>query len=172
MAEVLLIPPSEIAAQTIMGANVDLDKWVFCIADVQNIMLQRLLGTLLFDKMVTDWTDPPTYAGLYNTLYVDYIKPILKYQATATYIEIASYTLANGGLFKNQPANSEVVDKEEAQFLAQKYSANAQEYILRFDKFIINNPIAEYKTWQDEVNASKTVKVTGGWWFPNNNSDE
>jgi hypothetical protein len=35
MAELLLITPQEIAQTTVMGGNVDIDKYTFAIANVQ-----------------------------------------------------------------------------------------------------------------------------------------
>lgn len=165
MAETLFIQPSEITETTIMGGNVDIDKYLYAIANAQITVIEPLLGSELYDKMKTDFTVPTTYAGDYATLYAEFIKPITKFQATAEYIEVSSYTLANAGLFKHAPEGSEIVDKDEAQFLAQKYSALAQMYVQRFYKWICKNPITEYKTAQDEVNASKNMKLTGGLWF-------
>lgn len=165
MAEILFISPSEISETTIMGGNVDIDKYLYAIANAQITVIEPLLGSELYDKMKTDFTNPTTYAGVYDTLYTEFVKPITKFQATAEYIEVSSYTLSNAGLFKNAPEGAEVVDKDEAQFLAQKYSALAQMYVLRFYKWICKNPITEYKTSQDEVNASKNMKLTGGLWF-------
>jgi hypothetical protein len=156
MATKLFITPAQIAQTTIMGGNVDVDKFNFCIDNVQVMVIEPMLGATLYDKMLTDF---PTYAGLYATLYTDFIQPIVKYQATAEYLEVASYTLGNGGLFKHAPDNQEVVDKDEAQFLAQKYSAMAQKYVLNFNKWICGKGIAEYDTCNDYV------KLTGGWYF-------
>jgi hypothetical protein len=162
MAIKLFITPQQIAQTTIMGGNVDVDKFNFCIDNVQVTVIEPLLGTELYDKMLSDF---PTYTGLYATLYTEYVQPIVKYQATAEYIEISSYTLGNGGLFKHAPENQEIVDKEEAQFLAQKYSAMAQMYVQRFNKWICKNTIAEYKHCQDDVNADGDIKLTAGWYF-------
>lgn len=163
MAEFLFIQPEEITSTTIMGGNVDIDKYLFCIADTQISVIEPLLGTELYDKILAD-AEGDTLSGLYLTLYNEYVKPITKHEATGKYIEISSYTLANGGLFKHLPENAEVVDKEEAQFLAQKYSAMAQMYVQRFEKFICKNSIPEYRKSQDDVNAMD-IKLTAGWYF-------
>lgn len=167
MAEKLFITPSDLTKKTILGGNVDVDKYIFCIADAQITVIEPLLGTELYDKMITDLTFPSTYAGLYETLYVDFIRPITKNQSVANYIEIASYTLDNAGLFKHAPDNSEVVDKQEAQFLGGKYHNLAQMFVLRFNKWICKNgaDIPEYKTCQDDVNASKSLSVRSGWYL-------
>jgi hypothetical protein len=72
---------------------------------------------LLYDKIIEDITNE-TLTGLYLTLYTDFIKPITKNESLAQYIEIASYMVDNGGVYKHTGENLEVVDKQEVQFLA------------------------------------------------------
>jgi hypothetical protein len=167
MAEKLFITPQEMASKTVLGGNVDIDKYVFCIADTQISVIEPLLGTELYDKMIDDLTFPETYAGLYKILYDDFIVPITLNQSVANYIEIASYTVSNAGVFKHSPDNSEVVDKDEAQFLGGKYHNYAQMHVQRFNKWICKNGanITEYKTVQDEVNASTSLSVRSGWYL-------
>ena len=162
MAELLFITPQEMSNTTILSGNVDVDKYTFCIANVQRTVILPLLGSELYDKIVSDIT-ADTLSGLYLTLYTDYIKPITKNKATAEYIEISSYILDNGGLYKHTGENIEVVDKQEAQFLANKWNSFAQTYVIQFDKWICKNVLPEYKLIQDDVNAMKDVKLTAGW---------
>jgi len=91
--------------------------------------------------------------------------PITKNIAIAEFVEVASYTLNNGGLFRNAPADTTEVDKEEAQFLAGKYRAAGQMFVQRFQKFICKNSVPEYKRVQDEVDADKNIKTTAGWYL-------
>lgn len=159
--------------ETILGGNIDVSKYNFCISETQGSLIEPLLGTELFDKMIADKTDPVTYSGLYETLYNDYIVPILMHSATASYIEIAGIMITNGGMFKHSPENSQILDEKEVYRLSGICRNHAQTYVLRFDKWIINNPLTEYKTNQDEVDASKSINDSAGWWFGdiNENTD-
>ena len=38
-------------------------------------------------------------------------------------------------------------------------------YVGRFEKWIEKNNLIEYKTNQDEVNASKNLNLNNGWYF-------
>jgi len=163
MAELLFITPDELAKTTILGGNVDRDKYTFSILNVQVTVIERLLGTELYDKIVSD-VENATLTGLYETLYNDYVKPITKYESCAEYIEVASFMLNNGGLFKHTADNSETVSKDDTYNLSQKYHGLAQMYVERFNKWICNNNIPEYKTYQDEVNAGK-INNTSGWYL-------
>ena len=121
-----------------------------------------MLGTLLYDKIKSD-IEGSGLTGLYLELYTDFIKPIVKNDALAQYIEIASYMVDNGGIYKRTGENVEVVDKQEVQYLAGKYKALAQMYVQRFNKWICKNTITEYKVCQDEVNAIKNMNLNVGW---------
>ena len=162
MAEFLFITPEEIASTTIMGGNVDVDKYLFCIANTQLTVIEPLLGSELYNKIYED-AEADTLTGLYLTLYDNYVKPITKYKSTAEYIEIGQYMVNNGGIYKHTGENVEVVSRDEVLSLSNKYNALSQMYILRFNKWICHNTIVEYKTIQDEVNANRNVKVTAGW---------
>jgi hypothetical protein len=171
MAEFLFITPQEMASTTILGGNVDIDKYLFCIANVQLTIIEPLLGTELYDKILTD-AENDELTGLYETMYNDYVKPITKNKAIAEYIEIGQYMVDNGGIYKHTGENIEVVSKDEVMFLSNKYNAYAQMLILRFNKWICNNTIPEFKTYQDDVNANRNIKVTAGWKLNYNNLDD
>ena len=163
MAIKLFITPQELSEGTIISGSVDFDKYTFAVQEVMLSIIEPLLGTELYDTYIDDF---PTYAGLYSTLYTDYIKPITLYASAANYIAVSSYTLGNGGLYKHSPENAEVVSRDEAQSLSDRYSALAQMYVKRFEKWICNNSasISEYKRSQDDVNAMD-IKLTAGWYF-------
>jgi len=169
MADTLFITPAEITATTILGGNVDPDRYVINIAFAQLSVIEPLLGTELYDKIVTDF-EGSNLTGLYLTMFNEYIKPITKHESLAEYIEVSNFLVENGGTFKHTADNRETTDKDDTQFLAGKYHALAQMYIKRFDKWICKNmgSIPEYKRYQDEVNARK-VKVTSGWYFGSGN---
>jgi len=98
-------------------------------------------------------------------LYTSFVKPITKHQALAEYVTLSPFQFTNGGAFKHAPENSVIMDKDEIALVSQTYSGLATMYVNRFYKWICNNTISEYKTYQDEVNASKSVTLTGGWHF-------
>ncbi len=162
MADFLFISPSEITTSTILGGNVDKSKYVFCIADAQITIIEVLLGTELYDKILSE-AETTTLSGDYLTLYNEYVKPITKYSALSLYIDIADIMVTNGGLNRHTSDNAENLDKDDKMSLSQRYAGLADMYIIRFNKWILNNPLAEYKTSQDEVNANNNVTLIAGW---------
>ncbi|MBV1952737.1 MAG: hypothetical protein KUG64_11160 [Cycloclasticus sp.] len=164
MAEFLFIQPSDLTNTTILGGNVDFDKYLYNIANTQLTTIEPLLGTELYDKILLE-ASTDTLTGLYETLYNEFVKPITKHQALAEYIIVSGFTIANGGAFKHAPENAEIMSKEEKVEVSGIYSGIADTYILRFEKWICKNILPEYKTSQDDVNASKSITNTAGWWF-------
>lgn len=156
--EILLIRTSEITSFTPMGGNVDIDKYVPCIYDVQIMVIEPLLGCDLYEKIRTDFA-ASTLADKYLELYDIYLKPILRHQTFAEYVEIGSYVVDNGGTYKHVPANSEAVSKSEVQYLAQTQRTKAQFYIERAKKWLRTANLPEYNTCCDK----NTVKVSSGW---------
>lgn len=163
MAETLFITPQEITATTILGGNVDPDKYIINIAFAQLSVIEPLLGTELYDKITSDF-EGDTLAGDYLTLFTEYVKPITKHEALAEYIEVSNFMVDNGGTFKHIAENRENTTKDDTQFLAGKYHNLAQMYIQRFNKWICKNMLDEYKRYQDDVNA-QNVQVKSGWYF-------
>ena len=162
--EYLFITPQELKSTTILGGNVDKDKFLFSIANTQIITIQALLGTELYD-VILEGAEASTLTGDYLEMYTKYVKPITKNQALSEYIKISSYMIANGGAFKHSPDNSELMSADEISSLADTYAGMADTYIGRFEKWLCHNSIPEYKLYQDEVNASKTVTNRSGWFF-------
>ena len=167
MAEFLFITEDEMKSTTILGGNVDPDKFLFSIANTQITTIEPLLGSELYDKVRAE-AEAGTLAGLYSTLYTEFVKPITKNQSLAEYIEISSFMITNGGAFKHSPENAEIMDKDDIMLVSQKYSGIAQMYVQRFEKWICKNHLTEYKTSQDEVDASKSISLTAGWYFGRN----
>jgi len=157
----LLITPLEITTTTILGGNVDTNKYEFIIESVQISVIEPLLGTELYDKIVTE-VGNETITGDYLELFTQFVKPITKYEALAEYVEVGSLMVSNGGIFKNTPENAETASGTEVQNLADKYHGLGELYANRFEKWIGLKNIPEYKTAQDEVNA-QDINTRTGW---------
>tara|TARA_R110002126_G_scaffold86223_1_gene208269 strand:- start:678 stop:1181 length:504 start_codon:yes stop_codon:yes gene_type:complete len=166
MPELLLIEPQTIMTDTILSGNVDIDKLLPIIKETQLKTVEELLGSELYDK-IKELKEAGTLADDYLTLVNDYIKPILINQTVANYILISPYTVGNGGFFKRTYNGVETTDYKEVERVSQIYSSTAQMYINRFNKWIIANPLAEYKTFQEEVNAITNINLNNGWYFGN-----
>ena len=166
MKELLLVEVQTVMTDTILSGNVDVDKLKPIIKETQLKTIEELLGSELYDKLISD-KENDTLTGDYLVLLNEYVQPILVNQSAASYILISPYSVGNGGFFKRTYNGVETTDTNEVERISQIYSSTAQMYILRFQKWIDKNPLPEYKTYQDEVNASKNINLNNGWYFGN-----
>lgn len=166
MADILFVEPKELIEASIMGGNIDYDKFTYQILQVQTMVLEPLLGSELYDKILAD-LEAETLTGIYETIFKEYVQPITRNEAVAEIIELGAYAFNNAGIFRHLPADAEPITKSETQYVAQKYKAVAQAFVQRFNKFICKNlsDVPEYKAVQDEVNADRGLHLTGGWFL-------
>lgn len=160
---VLLIKSSDIPKNTMIGGNVDVDKYIPCIKDAQITVLEPFLGSTLYRKISADF-EAGTLTGQYETLVTDYIQPILRFSAAAEYIVIAAYSITNGGVFKHKPTDSETVSKSEVDFLSQNHRSKAQVYLERCERFLCDGEFPEYNTQENDYDVRKRdLNYMGGW---------
>lgn len=164
MADLLFISPQDMIWASILGGNIDSDRIIFNIEDTQMSVIEPLLGSTLYNKLLIDY-GASALTGDYAVLFTEYVQPITKYESIAKYIEIAPYFMDNGGVYKRVADNKEIVVPAEVTFLAEKYHGMAQLFVQRFNKWICNHQLPEYYVYNnDDVNAND-MKLTGGWFF-------
>lgn len=156
--ETLFITPKYLTENTHLDGNTDSVNYSFHIANVQMTIIERMLGTELYDKILSDF-EADSLSGLYLELFDKFVKPVTKYSSVAKYIS-SPYAVGKGGVYKNTGEDRENLTKEEKDVFEGEYNSMAQIYLDRFDKWIRNNYISEYKTTQDEVDAGTQQVIT------------
>lgn len=138
MAQALFITRNDLVKYTAVNGNVDTDKFIQFIKIAQDIHIQNYLGSDLFNKISQDILDD-TLTGVYLSLVNDYIKPMVIHWAMVEYLPFASYTIANKGIYKHSSENSDIVVKDEVDFLIEKSRNLAQYYTDRFISYMSFN---------------------------------
>lgn len=169
MATQLMIRPIDITKNSPLGGNIDVDSYVSVIKESQVFVIEPILGTKLYNKILTDYV-ADSLTGVYATIHENYIIPILTHTVAAEYILIASYNVRNGGVFKHSPENGTSVDKTEVDYLANKQKAKADVYIERLQDYLCDQQanIDEYTTAQDndyDQKPDKDLTTFGGWFL-------
>tara|TARA_R110000822_G_scaffold208169_2_gene344098 strand:- start:135 stop:632 length:498 start_codon:yes stop_codon:yes gene_type:complete len=163
MAEFLFTTDADMKSTTLMGGNLDPDKYKFTISNAMDSVIEPLLGSELFN-VISAGAEAANLTGLYLELYNDFVKPITKNAGLSGYLKIASIELNNAGLFKRQPENSIALEDGEIDHISQLYMRKADKDIGRFYKWIGLNPLTEYKISQDRVDSQK-IEPSSGWYF-------
>lgn len=152
MATILFINRTDLIRNSIMDGNVDTDKFIQFIKIAQEIDVQQLMGTKLYEGLTTAIPniDLPANAR-WKTLLDDYIAPMLIWYAQSNYMPFAAYQIKNGGVFKHTSENAQSVDKNEIDFLVEKARTNAEWYSRRFIDFMAFNQTT-YPEYTSNIN--------------------
>jgi|TARA_R110002153_G_scaffold55727_1_gene154465 hypothetical protein len=140
MATQLFINRTDLVRNSIIDGNVDTDKFIQFIKIAQEIDVQQIIGTDMYNALsaaIPD-IDLPVNAR-WKTILDDYIVPMLIWYAQSNYFPFAAYQVKNGGVFKHTSENSISADKNEIDFLVEKARTNAEWYSRRFIDFMSFN---------------------------------
>ena len=152
MATTLFINRTDLIRNSIMDGNVDTDKFIQFIKIAQEIDVQQIMGTKMYDGLSTAIPNIDLAANArWKTVLDDYIVPMLIWYAQSNYMPFAAYQIKNGGVFKHTSENAQSVDKNEIDFLVEKARTNAEWYSRRFIDFMSFNQ-ATYPEYTNNVN--------------------
>lgn len=138
----LFITTDDLRRKSIIGGNVDADKFIQFIEVSQDIHIQNYLGTKLYNKistLITGNTIDDAVNSDYKTLLNSYITPMLIWFAQSDYYMFASYQVSNGGVFRHRSESSETPSMQEIKSLVDSSRDKAEFYVRRFLDYIDNN---------------------------------
>ncbi|MDB4541719.1 hypothetical protein N9245_00125 [bacterium] len=169
MAKALFITTKDIKRYSVLSGSVDPDKFIYMVEIAQDTEVQNYLGTQLLEKIqaliLAGTINDPANAA-YKTLLETYVKPMTIYWALVCYMPFAAYTVANGGVYKHTSESSVTVDKDEVDYLVEKYRDIAQFYTNNFINFMVynQNTYPEYNAnTQDDTYPDTANADFGGW---------
>ena len=148
MATALFISLNELKKNTAINGNIDANKLLPAIKTAQQLEIEPILGTDLYDKLSSEISGA-TLSGVYLTLKNDYIHDVLIHFAIAYYLPYASYQITNGGISKwNGGQNFESLESGELNMMVNKEKALAESYKQRLIDHLCNNSslYPEYST--------------------------
>jgi len=165
MATALFISRTDLVKNSIIDGNVDTDKFIQFIKVAQQIDIQNLLGTDLYNKIGADIV-AGNLSGNYLKLVNDYVQPALIWFAQMNYIPFAAYQIKNGGVFKHTSETAQNVDKNEVDYLVSKAREYANYYSTRMVDYLSynNNLFAEYSSNTNEDISPDTNSTTFNGW--------
>jgi len=164
MATALFINRTDLVKNSILDGNVDTDKFIQFIKVAQQIDIQNLLGTDLYNKISADII-AGNLAGNYLSLVNTYVQPTLIWFAQMNYIPFAAYQIKNGGVFKHSSETAQNVDKNEVDYLVGKAREYANYYSTRLVDYLCfnDNLFPEYNSNSDDDIYPDTDTTFKGW---------
>ena len=151
MAKVLFIQRKDLVTFTAANGNVDTDKLLPYVEMAQDIEVQRLLGTDLYEKLKSDISSG-TLTGNYLTLVDTYIKPILIHYGFMRALPYLGITIANGGIYRNSAENATALTKDEVEYLVEAERDAAQYYSTRLIDHLNFNASANFPEYFSNSN--------------------
>ena len=164
MATALFIKREDLVRNSIIDGNVDYDKIIQFVKVAQEIDIQNLLGTDLYNRISADII-AGNLSGDYLSLVNTYIQPTLIWFAQMNYIPFSAYTIAKGGVYKHQAENSQSVDKNEVDYLVAKAREYANYYSTRLVDYLCFNSslFPEYTSNTDNDISPDSDTTFNGW---------
>jgi hypothetical protein len=169
MATALFITREDLVRNSIIDGNVDYDKIIQFVKVSQEIDIQNLLGTDLYNKISADIISGAGggagLTGNYLTLVNDFVQPTLIWFAQMNYIPFSAYTIAKGGVYKHQAENSQTVDKNEVDYLVAKAREYANYYSTRLVDYLCFNSslFPEYSSNTNNNISPDSDTTFNGW---------
>ena len=157
MATTILLNSDELTKNTILGGNLDPDKYLPCVKNCQKTLIKPLLGQDLYDKICLDFKNDDL-SGLYLELYEDYLKDMVINGSAELYLSVGAYNITNAGITKIKNEQVETVDYREVDQLVKFARRLYQTYERDLLKWLKENPLEEYT----KTCGSKYVNI-GGW---------
>lgn len=166
MAQTLLVTREDILKLTPINGNVDTDKITPFIKSAQDIHIQDILGTELYNRLLDGITNN-NLPAVYTTLLTTYVQPVLCHLAAADFYMFHGYEIANGGIYRHQSENSTTPSKNEIDMLVHRQRDIGDHYrrrLLDHLSFYAAESYPEYYTNNnDDMHPNQRTRYTSGW---------
>lgn len=133
----LFITRKDLISKTALSGNIDPDKFMQYIEIAQDINIQTLLGTKLYDRLQEGITSNNLTADEITLL--SKIKNVLIHYANVEFLHYAGFEIANGGVFRHNSENSTTASAQEIDRLIEKERSTAKFYESRLIDFLCTN---------------------------------
>ena len=158
--KVLMLTADYYKRNSVVNLNVDEELIHPQIIKAQNMNIERILGSDLFNIVLAEIT-AQTYTARITTLLEDYIQPALVEWITYTALPYLNYKFTNKSISKKSSDNSEPSELNEVNFLRQDIRDDAEYLSERMTKFLEANETTypEYNNGNTECDDIKPTKV-------------
>lgn len=166
MADVYFIDISVLKEDSLIDPNVDNKLLLPILVVVQDVYLQAILGTPLFEDLQDKIETDPTLAGNANELLLmrKYIKKVLMYYVCMHAPMALKYRMMNKGVMIKSSENSQAAEAIELKVVKDEFKYIAETYAELLTKYLNENktlfPLYGQQT-DTGMNAAATNYTTG-----------
>jgi hypothetical protein len=152
----LFLNENDIPELTAFSGNIDADSLKPHIFTAQTNDIKRILGSELYDKILAEYI-AGSLAGLYKTIYEDYVVPIEVYFACMYYMTFGGTKTSNNGVVKVSFAGGEALSESETNRLIGVYRQLGNNNEKFFYDYIEANPVPEYDRSKEDESKNNPV---------------
>lgn len=165
MANVLFLTRKDLMSLTPLEGNIDEDKWRYSVLAAQDMELELIIGSRLYEKLKDDVLGS-NLTGKYKELVDSYIKRYLAYMVASEYVNYGGYRVANGGTFRHEPETGTPASASESARLSNLLRKKADYYGGRMVDFICANSNSFPEYYQHNTgDVSKSNDNTSTQWL-------
>ena len=135
---VLIVSEDFVKSNSNLGDNVFGKFLLPAIRESQEIYLQQIIGTALYESILEKIKDG-NLVDPYKEFVDDYIRWTLLYQVLSDVIDILDVKLANLGTVRSRDEYVDSISDGERDRLKQNYQYKADFYCKRMQEFLLNN---------------------------------
>lgn len=151
--EVLFISENTLKTESDLNDNVDSCYIGPAIKAAQDIGLQTIIGTELYDKlanMIADGSIKNPENLVYKNLMDVFIKPYMINKTIAEIQVPITFKTRNSGLVQTNNENEVNTALSDAKYISKFYNDRADFYGLRIKEYLIDNNIPEYQICENK----------------------
>ena len=162
--KVLFLSVDYLRDNTVINGNVDSELLEPFIMLAQNVHIEAVLGTLLYNEIVTQ-IQGNSLSVLNKTLIDDYVQPALVQWSMYEALPFINYKLTNKAISTKNSDNSDPIQLDELHYLRTNVRNVAEYMSERITKYLHKNEV-EYplycdNTEIDEIRPSKSNYFSG-----------
>lgn len=169
MAFTYLISEDFIKERTALDGNVDESIIRPLIRDAQELYIVPILGTDLYDKLISDVnalvSSSTPIPEPYKTLLNSYVVNVLLFRVMIDVADFITLKMRNNGVIKQGNEGGQTVSLQEIQRLSDKYEAKATAWEYRLNYYLSQkcDDFPEYTENDDDgdIHPDKTHHVNG-----------
>ena len=163
-AEILFVNPDYLKRLTNLSGAVDDDRIVPSVIIAQDLQIQQILGTDLYEKIKSE-IKAGTITGAYETLLDKYIRKATAWHTMVDLIPNLYVKMDNGSLVIRTSENSVTITEADLHREIERARQNAQFYSYRLSKYLSYNSgsFSEYSTnTEDKLDPTTTSYYQNG----------
>ncbi len=160
---VLLISEDTIKKSTTINGNVDVELLLPYIKVAQDIHIQQVLGTDLYEKIQSDISGG-SLAGVYKTLVDTYIQPVLVHYSLYECMPFLSYKIMNKSIVQKISETSSNASLDDVKYIRNVVLNTAEFYTKRLVDYLRhkNDLYPEYNSNTDnDMSPDKSAYFSG-----------